>query len=409
MPRRPADSIFACRTHRGNRVGRRMHEGKETPVRATRRLRVGIVGGGHGAFIGSVHRIAAELDGQALVVAGAMSSNPKTARDSAAAWFLERTYSSFEDMAAAEARADEGIDFVIIATPNHLHHPVAKAFLGAGIHVVCDKPLGLTVAEGEDLVRLVEARPTLFALTHNYTGYPAVRQAREIVRSGRLGTIRRVMVEYTQDWLMAPLESHGNKQAGWRTDPARAGLGGCVGDIGSHAENLLEFVTGLQIESLCADLTSVVPGRRLNDDGNILLRLRGGAKGTLVCSQIACGEENRLSLRVYGSEAGLEWNQEDPNTLISKVAGEPWARLRTGQGYLGTAAKAAGRLPAGHPEGYLEAFANIYRGFIEDVRRIEAGQAPVREYPGIHEGLRGLRFIETAVASSQAGSVWMDL
>jgi len=386
-----------------------MPESHEKPARTTRRLRAGIVGGGHGSFIGSVHRMAAELDGQALVVAGAMSSNPETARDSAAAWFLERAYSSFEQMAAAEAGAPEGIDFVIIATPNHLHHPVAKTFLAAGIHVVCDKPLGLTVAEGEDLSRLVEGRPTLFALTHNYTGYPAVREAREIVRSGGLGTIRKVMVEYTQDWLMAPLEELGNKQAVWRTDPARAGLGGCVGDIGSHAQNLLEFVTGLQIESLCADLSSMVPGRRLDDDGNILLRLRGGGKGTLVCSQIACGEENRLSLRVYGCEAGLEWNQEEPNTLILKPAGKPWERLRTGQAYSSLAAKAAARLPAGHPEGYLEAFANVYRGFIEDVRRVDAGQTPLGDYPGVHAGLRGLKFIATAVASSQAGSVWMDL
>jgi predicted dehydrogenase len=378
-------------------------------TRSVRRLRAGIVGGGRGAFIGSIHRIAAELDGQALVVAGAMSSDPKTARESAAAWFLERAYSSFEDMARAEAADDGGIDFVIIATPNHLHYPVAKAFLAAGIHVVCDKPLGLTVAEGEDLVRLVESSPTLFALTHNYTGYPAVRQAREVVRSGQLGDIRKVMIEYTQDWLMEPLESHGNKQAEWRTDPARAGLGGCVGDIGSHAENLLEFVTGLEIEALCADLSSVVPGRRLDDDGNILLRLRGGAKGTLVCSQIACGEENRLSLRVYGSAAGLEWHQEEPNTLILKAVGKPWARLRTGQSYLSQPAKAAARMPAGHPEGYIEAFANIYRDFIEDVRRVGSGRTPARNYPGVRDGLRGLKFIEKAVASSQAGAVWMKL
>jgi predicted dehydrogenase len=377
-------------------------------TQSVRRLRAGIVGGGRGAFIGSIHRIAAELDGQALVVAGAMSSDPKTARESAAAWFLERAYSSFEDMARAEA-ADGGIDFVIIATPNHLHYPVAKAFLAAGIHVVCDKPLGLTVAEGEDLVRLVESSPTLFALTHNYTGYPAVRQARAMVRAGQLGDIRKVMIEYTQDWLMEPLESHGNKQAEWRTDPARAGLGGCVGDIGSHAENLLEFVTGLEIEALCADLSSVVPGRRLDDDGNILLRLRGGAKGALVCSQIACGEENRLSLRVYGSAAGLEWHQEEPNTLILKAAGKPWTRLRTGQSYLSPPAKAAARMPAGHPEGYIEAFANIYRGFIEDVRRVGSGQTPARNYPGVRDGLRGLKFIEKAVASSQAGSVWVKV
>jgi predicted dehydrogenase len=381
----------------------------EGGARLSRRLRAGIVGGGRGSFIGSVHRIAAELDGQAQVVAGAMSSDPKIARQSAAAWFLERAYSSYADMAAAEAADDNGIDFVIIATPNHLHHPVAKAFLAAGIHVVCDKPLGLTVAEGQDLVRLVEGGAPLFALTHNYTGYPAVRQAREMARGGQLGEIRKVMVEYTQDWLMEPLEIRGNKQAEWRTDPARSGPGGCVADIGSHAENLLEFVTGLKIEALCADLSRVVPGRRLDDDGNILLRLSGGAKGTLVCSQIACGEENRLSLRVYGSEAALEWQQQEPNTLIHKAHGKPWALLRTGQSYLSGPASAAARLPPGHPEGYLEAFANIYRGFFEDVRRVESGQPPLREYPGVQAGLRGLRFIERAIASSQAGSVWLNL
>ena len=374
-----------------------------------RRLRAGIVGGGRGAFIGSVHRIAAELDGQAQVVAGAMSSHPEIARESAAAWFLERTYDSYADMAATEAADKNGIDFVIIATPNDLHYPVAKAFLSAGIHVVCDKPLALTVAEGEELVRLVEGGPTLFALTHNYTGYPAVRQARDMVRRGQLGEIRKVMVEYTQDWLMEPLESRGNKQAAWRTDPARAGVGGCVGDIGTHAQNLLEFVTDRPIEALCADLSCVVAGRRLDDDASILLRLRGGAKGTLVCSQIACGEENRLSIRVYGSQAGLEWHQEDPNTLLYKGAGRAWERLRTGQSYLSPSARAITRMPAGHPEGYLEAFANIYRSFIEDVRRVGLGQAPVREYPGVQDGLRGLRFIAQAVASSRAGSVWLSL
>ena len=374
-----------------------------------RRLRAGIVGGGRGAFIGSVHRIAAELDGQAQVVAGAMSSHPETARESAAAWFLERSYTSYEDMALAEAADANGIDFVIVATPNNLHYPVAKAFLSAGIHVICDKPLAFTVAEGEDLVKIVEGGTTLFALTHNYTGYPAVREARAMVRSGQLGKIRKVMVEYTQDWLMEPLENRGNKQAAWRTDPAQAGLGGCVGDIGSHAENLLEFVTGLQIESLCADLSCVVAGRRLDDDANILLRLRGGAKGTLVCSQIACGEENRLSIRVYGSEAALEWHQQDPNTLIFKGAGKPWSLLRTGQSYLSGSATAATRLPAGHPEGYLEAFANIYRSFMADVRRVGVGQRPARDYPGVHDGLRGLRFIAQAVASARAGSIWLSV
>ena len=378
-------------------------------ARPTRRLRAGIVGGGRGAFIGSVHRIAAELDGQAMVVAGAMSSDAHLARESAADWFLERAYDSYAEMAAAESADANGIDFVIVATPNDLHFPVARAFLEADIHVVCDKPLALTVAEGEELVRLVEAGSTLFALTHVYTGYPAVRQAREMVRAGRLGEIRLCLVEYTQDWLMEPLENRGNKQATWRTDPTRAGLGGCVADIGTHAANLLEYVTGRPIEAVSADLTSFVPGRRLDDDAHMMLRLQGGAKGTLVCSQVACGEENRLSLRVYGSQAGLEWHQQEPNTLLFKPAGRPWERLRTGHSYLGAAARAATRVPAGHPEGYLEAFANLYRDFLQDVRRVAGGQPPVRDYPGVHEGLRGLRFVAQAVASSRAGSSWQSM
>ncbi len=368
-----------------------------------------MVGGGRGAFIGAVHRMAVELDGEAQVVAGALSSHPEIARESAAAWGLERAYASYEEMAAAEAGAENGIDFVIIATPNDLHYPVAKAFLEAGIHVVCDKPLALTVAEGEGLARLAEGGSTLFALTHPYIGYPAVLQARGMVCGGELGEIRRVMVEYTQDWLMEPLETSGNKQAAWRTDPARAGLGGCVGDIGTHAANLLEFVTDLRIEALCADLSSFVAGRRLDDDASILLRLQGGAKGTLVCSQIACGEENRLAIRVYGSRAGLEWQQQEPNTLVHKPAGMPWVLLRTGQSYLSESARAAARLPGGHPEGYLEAFANLYRAFIADVRRVSLGEPPVRDYPGVQDGLRGLHFVAQAVASSRAGSVWLTV
>jgi predicted dehydrogenase len=379
------------------------------PGQPSRRLRAGIVGGGEGAFIGAVHRMAAELDGQALIVAGAMSSRADVARASAAAWFLERAYTSYEEMARAEAAAADGIDFVIVATPNHLHAPVAKAFLAAGIHVVCEKPLALDVAQGEELVRLVESGPALFALTYNYTGYPAVRQARDLVKSGELGELRKVMVEYTQDWLMRPLEAEGNKQAAWRTDPARAGAGGCIGDIGTHAASLLEFVTGEHIAALCADLSTLVPGRRLDDDANLLVRLKGGAKGTLICSQVACGEENRLSIRLYGSKAGLEWHQEEPNTLLYKAAGRPVAQLRTGHAYLSAAARAAARLPPGHPEGYLEAFANIYRAFIADVRRRARGDAPLKDYPGVREGLRGLRFIAQAVASSQAGGVWRDL
>lgn len=374
-----------------------------------RRLRAGIVGGGRGAFIGSVHRLAAELDGQALIVAGAMSSDPAVARESAAAWFLERSYDSYEEMARSESADANGIDFVIVATPNHLHFPVARAFLTEDIHVVCDKPLAASLADGEELGRLVAGGTALFALTHNYTGYPMVREARELVRAGRLGEIRKVAVEYAQDWLMEPLETRGNKQAAWRTDPHRAGPGGSVGDIGTHAANLLEFVTDRRIESVCADLTAFVAGRRLDDDASMLLRLEGGARGTLVCSQIACGEENQLSLRVYGTKAGLEWRQHEPNRLILKPAGGPWELLRTGHPYLGAAARAASRTPPGHPEGYLEAFANLYRSFIADVRRVAQGQAPARDYPGIEEGLRGLRFVGQAVASSRAGSVWMRI
>jgi len=374
-----------------------------------RRLRAGIVGGGRGAFIGSVHRIAAELDGQATVVAGAMSSDPAVARESAAAWFLERSYDSFEAMAREEASRPDGIDFVIVATPNHLHFPVVNAFLDAGIHVICDKPLAHTLEDAEQLARKVASGKTLFALTHTYTGYPAVREARELVRTGALGEVRKVLVEYQQDWLMEPLERAGNKQAEWRTDPARAGLSCCVGDIGTHAENLLEYITGQSIKSLCADLTSFVPGRRLDDDASILLRLEGGAKGTLVCSQIACGEENNLWIRVYGTKAGLEWHQQEPNTLILKRAGEPWRLLRTGAGYMSDAAKAVTRTPGGHPEGYLEAFANLYRAFIADIRRVNAGLPPQGGYADVNDGLRGMKFIIRAVESSAQGARWIEL
>ena len=375
----------------------------------TRRLRAGIVGGGRGAFIGSVHRMAAELDGQAAVVAGAMSSNPAIARESAAAWFLERSYDSFETMARAEASRPDGIDFVIVATPNNLHFPVANAFLDAGIHVMCDKPLAFTLAEAEQLAARTARGKTLLGLTHTYTGYPAVREARELVRTGAVGALRKVLVEYQQDWLMEPLEKRGNKQAEWRTDPARAGLSCCVGDIGTHAANLLEYITGKTITSLCADLTSFVPGRPLDDDANILLRLEGGGKGTLTCSQVACGEENNLWIRVYGTEAGLEWHQQEPNTLILKPAGEPWRLLRTGGSYLSDAAKAATRTPGGHPEGYLEAFANLYRAFVTDIRRLAAGDQPQGGYANAQDGLRGMQFITRAVESSAQGARWVEI
>jgi len=374
-----------------------------------RTLRAGIVGGGQGAFIGAVHRIAAELDNEAQVVAGAMSSNPETAKASAAAWRLDRSYASYAEMAAAEAQRDDGIDFVIVAAPNDLHLPVTQAFLAAGIHVICDKPLAATLDAAREIEALVRASDRLFALTHTYTGYPMVREARSLVAAGRLGELRKVQVEYNQDWLMKPIEKDGQKQAAWRTDPARGGISCSVGDIGTHAHNLLEFVAGRRVESLCAELTSFVAGRVLDDDASMLLRLEGGARGTLVCSQVACGEENSLSLKLYGTEAGLEWQQLEPNTLKVKPAGRPWELYRAGGGYLGAAAAASLRTPAGHPEGYLEAFANLYRDFMADVRRVAAGQAPLQNYPGIEDGMRGMRFVQAAVDSSNQGSVWVDV
>lgn len=383
-----------------------MSSGAETRQRP---LRAGIVGGGRGAFIGTVHRIAAELDSEARVVAGAMSSDPETARTSAALWHLDRSYDAFETMAAEEAKHPEGIDFAIIATPNHLHLPVARAFLEAGIHVICDKPVTATLEEAHALAAVLDKAGNLFALTHVYSGYPMVRQARDMVRAGEIGELRKVQVEYNQDWLMEPLEREGNKQAEWRTDPARAGISCCVGDIGTHAKHLLEFVTDRKVLSVCAELTSFVEGRQLDDDASMLLRLEDGARGTLVCSQVACGEENALTIRLYGTRAGLEWHQQEPNTLFVKLAGKPWQRYRSAAGYLGDAATRVARTPAGHPEGYLEAFANIYRDFMADVRRAGSNQAVLGNYPGIEAGIRGMRFVKAAVDSSSRGAVWVDL
>ncbi len=374
-----------------------------------RKLRAGIVGGGQGSFIGAVHRLAAELDGQAELVAGAMSSDPQRARASAQAWFLSRSYESYQEMAEAESKRPDGIDFVIIAVPNHMHYPVAKTFLEHGIHVICDKPMTFNLDEARELVALVEQSKLIFALTHNYTGYPAVRHARHLVHQGEIGTIRKVLVEYVQDWLMEPVEQSGNKQAMWRTDPAKSGLAGCVGDIGTHGENLLAYITGLKIAALCADLTTFVPGRQLDDDANMLLRLENGGKGVLTCSQIAAGEENALSIRLYGSKAGLEWHQMEPNTLILKQPGQPRQILRTGLTYMSEEAQAATRLPPGHPEGFYEAFANLYRLAIADIRRVEADQSPLGGYPTVHDGLRGMLFVTKVVESSQQGGIWVKM
>lgn len=383
---------------------------------AHRKIRMGMVGGGRGAFIGAVHRMAAALDGQIELVCGAFSSDPQRSRDSGADFFLPpgRCYGTFGEMMAAEAAlpADRRMDFVTIVTPNHLHFAPAKAALEHGFHVVSDKPATFDLAEARELGALLERTGLLYALTHNYTGYPLVREAREIVRAGRLGAIRKVVVEYPQGWLATRLEDSGQKQASWRTDPARSGAAGCLGDIGTHAENLAEFITGLRINELAADLTAFVPGRRLDDDANILLRFEGGAKGVLHASQISVGEENNLNIRVYGEIGGLEWHQQEPNTLVLKWPDRPVEVRRAGLDYLGAAALAGTRLPPGHPEGYLEAFANVYRNFAAHLRAVLEGRAAeVAEpgYPGIADGIRGMAFIEAAVESSKNNARWTAL
>jgi len=375
------------------------------------RIRLGMVGGGQGAFIGAVHRIAARLDDHYLLVAGALSSEPRRAIESALELGLhrDRAYDDFAAMAAAEAARQDGIEAVSIVTPNHLHAPVATAFLRAGIHVICDKPLATTVAEARDLVRLTKQTGKLFAVTYNYTGYPLIRQARAMVAAGELGDIRVVQVEYAQDWLTERLEATGQKQAAWRTDPAQAGAGGALGDIGTHAYHLACFVSGLTLDSVCADLTSFVPGRRLDDNAHILLRFDGGARGMLWASQVAPGNENGLRLRAYGTKGGLEWHQENPNELWWAPFGQPPRRLtRAGPG-TGPAAARVTRIPAGHPEGYLEGFATIYAEVAHAIRAARRGKRPDGEvlFPTVEDGLHGVEFIDAAVRSSAHGAVWV--
>ena len=380
-----------------------------------RKLRFGMIGGGRGAFIGAVHRIAAQMDGQAELVAGAFSSDPQRSRDSAADLFVaaERAYGSYREMALAEAARprEDRLDFVVIVTPNDQHFPAATLFLEHGFNVVCDKPVTLTLAEARVLRDTVVRSGKVFVLTHNYTGHAMVKQARALVRSGALGTLRKVVVEYSQGWLARDIESSGQKQASWRTDPARSGAAGCMGDIGVHAENLARYVTGLRICELCAELTTFVPGRRLEDDGNLLLRFEGGARGVLHSSQVAVGEENNLSLRVYGSEASLQWQQEHPNELIVKYPDRPREILRRGNDYVGEVAQRATRIPAGHPEGYLEAFANLYREAFRAIAAEVAGQPPPDDLdlPGIDDGVTGMAFIEAAVASARQGAAWVPV
>jgi predicted dehydrogenase len=384
----------------------------------SRKIRYGMVGGGRGAFIGAVHRIAAAMDQQIELVCGAFSADPDKSRASGADLFLppERCYGSFQEMIAAEKRLPEGerMDFVAIVTPNHMHFPPAKLALENGFHVLSDKPATFNLAEARALQKLVKKTGLLYGLTHNYTGYPLVKQARHMVATGQLGKIRKVVVEYPQGWLATRLEASGQKQAAWRTDPKRSGAAGCIGDIGTHAENLAEYITGLQIEELAADITTFVKGRALDDDGNVLLRFRGGAKGVLHSSQISVGEENNLNIRVYGEKGGLEWHQKEPNTLLVKWLDRPMEVYRTANGYLCDAAKAATRTPPAHPEGYLEAFANIYKNFASAIRaRLEgrklAPDDPANDYPKIEDGVRGMAFIEAVVKSSKANAKWTRL
>ena len=383
-----------------------------------RKIRYGMVGGGRGAFIGAVHRIAAAMDQQIELVCGAFSSDPERSKASGADLFLspERCYGTFEEMIKTEARLPEGerMDFLAIVTPNHMHFPPAKMALENGFHVLSDKPATFSLAQAKKLQELVGKTGLLYGLTHNYTGYPLVKEARDMIRAGKLGKVRKVVVEYPQGWLATRLEATGQKQAGWRTDPKRSGAAGSMGDIGTHAENLAEYVTGLQIEELAADITTFVKGRKLDDDGNVLLRFKGGAKGVLHCSQISVGEENNINIRVYGAKGGIEWHQKEPNSMLVKWLDQPMQVYRTANGYLGNAAKAATRVPPAHPEGYLEAFANIYKNFANHIRaRLERRKLPkddpALDYPKIKDAIRGMAFIEAVVKSSKKNAAWTKL
>jgi predicted dehydrogenase len=374
-----------------------------------KRIRLGMVGGGTGAFIGYVHRIASRLDGDYDLVAGALSSKPAVARESGRnlGFAEDRIYTSYEDMAAKESKRPDGIQAVSIVTPNHMHMGPARAFLEAGIHVICDKPLTSTLEDARALAAVKPKKGAKFLLTHNYTGYPLVRQAREMVRSGALGKIRVVQVEYPQDWLTEPA-SPDNKQAAWRTDPKRSGAGGAIGDIGTHAYNLARFVTGLKTDTVSADLQSFVKGRKVDDNVNILLRFAGGARGMLWASQVAVGNENGLQLRVYGDKGGLEWRQDNPNQMWFTEFGKPRQLLTRGGSISGNVAPSMNvRIPGGHPEGYLEAFATLYSQFAEVIRG--NGKPYAGLLPTLEDGVEGMQFIAASIASSKADGKWTKL
>jgi predicted dehydrogenase len=379
------------------------------------KVRMGMVGGGEGAFIGAVHRMAAGIDGEIELVCGAFSSDAQRSARSGKALHLpaDRVYASYQAMMEAEAAlpAEQRMQFVAIVTPNHMHYPVAEAALKAGFHVLSDKPATLNLAEAIALRAITQETGKLYGLTHTYTGYPLVKEARARVAAGELGNIRKVVVEYPQGWLADRQEDEDNKQAAWRLDPAQAGISSCMGDIGVHAANLAEYVTGLKITEICADLTAFVDGRELDDDGSILLRFENGAKGVLTASQVSVGEENAINIRAYGEKGGLEWNQQEPNTLWLKWPDRPTQMLRAAAGYLGELASSNTRTPGGHPEGYLEAFGNIYMAFAGQIRAAEEGVAPdarSADCPGIAEAVRGMTFIELAVAASASDTKWHE-
>lgn len=381
-----------------------------------KKIQMGLIGGGEGSFIGAVHRIAAELDGQIELVGGAFSSDPIRSERSGVGLYglpADRCYGSFQDLVTAEsARSfNSRIQMLVLATPNHVHFQHAKTALEAGFHVMSDKPMTFNLAEALELREVVARSGRVFGLTHNYTGYPMIKEARHLVQSGALGELRRINIEYIQGWLSTAEETAGNKQAEWRTDPSRSGAAGCMGDIGTHGENLAEYVTGLRIQSLCADLTTFVPGRQLEDDGNVLLRFENGAKGVLSASQIAVGVENGLTLRVYGEKGGLEWAQMEPNSLTVRWPDRPFEVRRTGAAGVSDVSVEASRIPPGHPEGFLEAFALLYRNFAQAVRDVEDGKpfkASEYDFPSVDDGVRGMQFIETVVESSTQGAVWLD-
>ena len=380
----------------------------------SRKIRMGMIGGGRGAFIGNVHRMAAALDGQIDLVCGAFSSNPDKSKLSGQDLHIDpsRVYGSYSEMIKNEAKLPDDIrmDLVSVVTPNHVHFGPTKMALEHGFDVICDKPLCFDLEEAYTLQNIVRKSNSIFALTHNYTGYPMVKQARHIIKEGQIGAIRKVIVEYPQGWLSTLLEATEQKQAAWRTDPTKSGIAGAMGDIGTHAENLAEYITGLEIESICADISTIVKGRKLDDDGSVLLRYTNGARGILMATQIAAGEENNLNIRVYGENGGLEWRQMEPNTLIVKHQDRPNEIYRTGVGELCDAANAHTRIPAGHPEGYLEAFANIYRNVAKCIQARIAGEKvdPIYEdFPGIDDGVRGMEFIYKVIESGKSDSKWI--